>query len=172
MIEENMKHRIKSAVISVLYWLCWVSGSTALATPAVGLKADDPHYSDAGFFDIHVCNWPNCPQFYKPLFSTTRFDDIKEIEVLYPDGRLLSKMDLARYRLVDKSGKPLKKVFLADEIVPVSAPSDWYSARITMKDGKNIPRAISFLSKPCPSPPTSIRQPTPKTFPCPWIFSF
>ncbi len=145
MTEEDMKHRIKSAVIFVLCWLCWVSGSTALATQAVDPKADDPHYSDAGFFDIHVCNWPNRPLFYKPLFSTTRFDDIKEIEVLYPDGRLLIKMDLTRYRLVEKPGKPLKKVFLGAENVPAKAPSDWYSARITMKDGKKY-SARDFVS--------------------------
>ena len=28
----------------------------------------DKHYSKAGFFDIHVCNWPNQPLFFMALF--------------------------------------------------------------------------------------------------------
>jgi hypothetical protein len=34
---------------------------------------EDPHRNEMGFFDIHVCNWPERPQFLKVLFSTTRF---------------------------------------------------------------------------------------------------
>ena len=36
----------------------------------------DTHHNDAGFFDIHVCNWPGRPPFFMPLFSMARFNKV------------------------------------------------------------------------------------------------
>ena len=116
--------------------LCWACSFTAYADQVIDPKGDDPHYSDAGVFDIHVCNWPNRPLFFMSLFSTTRFSEIETIEVLKPDGKLLSKMDLSKFRLVIKDGQPEKRVFIIQTDVPAKASNDWYSTRITMKDGK------------------------------------
>ena len=76
--------------------LCCAS-LTARADDLIAPRADDPHHTEVGFFDIHICNWPGRPLFYMSLFSTTRYSDIKEIEVFYPDGRPLSRMNLAKY---------------------------------------------------------------------------
>ncbi|MCM2289473.1 MAG: hypothetical protein NDI67_10635, partial [Sulfuritalea sp.] len=67
--------------------------SSSLAAPAA-----DPHQTDVGFFDIHVCNWPDQPLFLMALFSTRQFKDIARIDLVAPDGSQLGPMDLSRYR--------------------------------------------------------------------------
>ena len=101
-------------------------------------KAADPHYTAAGFFDIHVCNWPDRPLFYMALFSTTHFDELSEVEVDDPDGRALGKLELTKYHLVLDKGKPEKRVFISQLPIPTDARDGWYQARITLKDGKTI----------------------------------
>ena len=66
---------------TMLLALCLHITDTALAA-----KPGDGHYNMAGFFDIHVCNWPERPVFFMPLFSTAGYKDIEKIEVLYPDN--------------------------------------------------------------------------------------
>lgn len=43
----------------------------------------DQLYTPAGFFDTHVCNWPEKPRFLMALFSTPRFDEIAKIACLH-----------------------------------------------------------------------------------------
>ena len=126
--------------------VCLATRADDLVAPG----ADDPHHTEAGFFDVHVCNWPGRPLFYMSLFSTSQFDKIKEIEVFYPDGRVLSKMDLAKYRLVARRGMPEKRVYIAESGVPQSAPDGWYSARITMHDGKKYAARDYVMVKSLP----------------------
>ncbi|MCG6872038.1 MAG: hypothetical protein LJE84_07075 [Gammaproteobacteria bacterium] len=102
---------------------------------ALVLKAD-PHRNEVGFFDIHVCNWPDRPPFFYSLFSTTKFADVSDIAVHYPDGRLLTHLRLDRYRLVQRKGKPEKRVFMLQTQLPAEAPDGWYTARVTTRDGK------------------------------------
>jgi len=125
----------KFAAMAVLGWACSFIAYT-YADTIIEPKGDDPHYNDVGFFDIHVCNWPNRPLFFMSLFSTTRFSEIEAIEVLMPDGKLLSKLDLSKFRLVIKEGKPEKRVFISQTDVPKNSPNGWYSTHITLKDGK------------------------------------
>jgi len=125
----------KFAAMAVLGWACSFT-AYSYADPVIEPIGDDPHHTAVGFFDIHVCNWPGRPLFFMSLFSTTRFSEIEAIEVLMPDGKLLSKMDLSKFRLVIKEGKPEKRVFINQTDVPAKAPNDWYSTRITLKDGK------------------------------------
>lgn len=46
---------------------------------------DDPHYTPTGFFDVHVCNWPEKPRFLMALFSTQYFDEVAKVPVFAPD---------------------------------------------------------------------------------------
>lgn len=101
------------------------------ATP----PADDPHYTPAGFFDIHVCNWPDQPLFLMALLSTTQFRDIARIDIVAPDGTSLGPMDLNRYRSAGGSGAEEKRVLITHYPIPEAKPDGWYRARITMKNG-------------------------------------
>jgi hypothetical protein len=74
---------IKAALMLALAWL-------PAATTAGQKNPQDRHYNGIGFFDIHVCNWPERALFFMPLFSTPRFDEIETIEVSYPNGRRLT----------------------------------------------------------------------------------
>ena len=97
--------------------------------------ADDPHYTPAGFFDVHVCNWPDRNLFFMPLFSTTRYSEIKSIEVQRPDGTTLTNLDLAKFKTLKPKDKPEKHVFLSQLDVPGDAKDGWYSATISLVDG-------------------------------------
>lgn len=96
----------------------------------------DLHYTEAGFFDIHVCNWPNRPLFFMALFSTEHFKQIKRIEVYQPDGQFLTELDLERYRILKPKNKPEKRVFIKQVDVPAEAGDGIYSARISLQNGK------------------------------------
>jgi hypothetical protein len=111
------------------------SGGRAAPEPAAE-KAGDPHYSDAGFFDIHVCNWPGRSLFFMSLFSTTRFSEVKQIDVFTPAGELLVELDLNHYRSIRREKKPDKRVFIRQVDVPPAATDGWYSARITLTDNE------------------------------------
>jgi hypothetical protein len=112
-----------------------------LATPVRLLAADnnpDPHYTRAGFFDIHVCNWPKQPLFFLALFSTRQFNDIASVEIAMPDGTSLGQLRLDKYRIVMQKGKTEKRVFLRQIDVPKDATDGWYRARITLNNGEVI----------------------------------
>lgn len=107
--------------------------SVASAAPAI-----DPHYNELGFFDIHVCNWPNRPLFFMALFSTTHFKEVRKVEVRDPEGRLIGNLDLAKYSLVKVEGKPEKRVFISHLDIPPNAPNGWYEARVSLNAGKTL----------------------------------
>lgn len=96
----------------------------------------DPHRNDLGFFDLHICNWPERPSFIKALFSTIRFQEIGDMAVLTPDGKTLASMDPQRYMLIQAKGKPEKRVFMVDVDVPAQVQEGWYAIRVKGKDGK------------------------------------
>lgn len=107
----------------------------------------DPHRNEAGFFDIHVCNWPDRELFFMSLFSTPRYDEIEQVEVFFPNGSLLTEINLDNYRTIQRKGKPDKRVFLNEVDVPPGSPDGWYSTRVTLKDGKrHIARDYVILS--------------------------
>jgi hypothetical protein len=99
-------------------------------------RGPDPHYTEAGFFDMHVCNWPDRPVFFMFVFSTTRLDAIERVTVFYPDGTALSELDLSRYRVLTAPGKPEKRVVINQEPLPAQAPNGWYAAHIALKNGR------------------------------------
>ena len=97
----------------------------------------DPHRNELGFFDVHVCNWPDRPLFFKTLFSSTRFDEIRKMEIYLPDGGKLGELSLDDFMPIKKKGKPEKRVFLNDINVPGrGAGTGWYDIKVTTSDGK------------------------------------
>lgn len=90
--------------------------SIAQSTP----PSPDPHYNEAGFFDIHVCHWPDRPLFFMALFSTTRFKDVREVAVSDSAGRQLGKPDLSKSNVVQAKDKPEKRVFISHLVYPAA----------------------------------------------------
>jgi hypothetical protein len=133
-------------------WLLLGVICQAWAQIGAGGVAGSPHHTGAGFFDIHVCNWPDRPVFFMALFSTTRFDEIAEIEVFDPGNRSMGKLDLTRYRLTRSPGNPEKRVFIANIAVPQAPADGWYSALVTMRSGERFNTrdyvAIGSLARP------------------------
>lgn len=99
------------------------------------LFTQDPHRNDMGFFDLHLCNWPERPAFFKALFSTQQFAQVAKMEVLAPDGHSVGELSLDNFRSVHPAGKPEKRVFLNDLVVPSGSKDGWYSIRVTDKAG-------------------------------------
>jgi hypothetical protein len=106
--------------------------------PGMAYAADstDPHYGPAGFFDIHVCNWPGRPLFFMPLFSTARYAEVKSVRIFTPADELLTELDLQRYRTITRDKKPDKRVFIQQLDVPAGAMNGWYTARTTLANGE------------------------------------
>lgn len=110
----------------------------AKASQPIESSGADKHYTDAGFFDIHLCNWPTQGVFYLALFSTEIFDEIERIEVFYPDDQKLGDLDLARFRLIvadPAKGQREKRVFMANFPKRDDGPDGWFHALVTRKDG-------------------------------------
>jgi len=121
--------------MKALRWLC-VPFIISLYVGNVHAENEgDPHYTPAGFFDIHVCNWPDEPRFLMALFSTPRFDEVAKVAVYAPDGRYIADLDLSRFRsFKSPSGQP-KRAFIAHLKLPSPVVDGWYRAEITLKDG-------------------------------------
>jgi hypothetical protein len=126
------RHRL-FAGLPLAALLVWTPFSNAEPVPP---HANDPHRNDMGFFDIHVCHWPDKSPFFLTLFSTYKYNDIAGVGIYAPDGSPIGKLDLERYRIVIKKGKPEKHVFITYIDVPAGAPTGWYSSRVRMKDGR------------------------------------
>ena len=98
----------------------------------------DPHYSEAGFFDLHVCNWPERPPFLMAVFSTFKFNEVERLEIYRPDGILLGEIQLAQYRLIQLDGKPEKHAYISHLEIAGNVPEGWYTAIISMRDGSQV----------------------------------
>lgn len=95
----------------------------------------DMHYGDAGFFDIHVCNWPDRAPFYMALFSTFRFNEVRSIELMNASGDQFVSLDLTKYRVIKADKKPEKRVFINQVEQSGEFADGWFSAKITLTDG-------------------------------------
>lgn len=109
--------------------------SYAQADNSVVLDSD-PHKNKLGFFDIHICNWPERQQFFKILFSTEKYDDVVEMEVFDPTGRSLAVLQKNRFKKILRKNKPEKHVFIVDMDLPNSATAGWYSIKVKTTDGQ------------------------------------
>ncbi|MDQ1363912.1 MAG: hypothetical protein QG652_1774 [Pseudomonadota bacterium] len=111
-----------------------------LAAPAVQAGESpelnqDPHYSDMGFFDIHLCNWPDRVPFFKILFSSAQFQHIDSMTVYTPNKQLLASLDKSKFRVLQKENKPEKRVYMLDLDVPEQASTGWYSIDVKTAGG-------------------------------------
>ncbi len=132
---QTTNKKAKGNLYTVLLLACLLPCYGLYAGSTKDSRNSDPHYTDAGFFDIHVCNWPDRPTFFMALFSTVKFDAIKSIEIVTPEKQPLAQLDLSRYRTIEKKGAPEKRVFINQLAIPPGAGDGWYSARITLGDG-------------------------------------
>lgn len=135
---DPRRGRTASTTRRVLGIVCLLAGGGVPASASQTTHANDPHYIEAGFFDIHVCNWPERPLFFMPLFSTVHSDAVQRIEVLRPDEQPLVQLDLNRYRTIEEKGKPDKRVIINQVEIPPGVTDGWYSARITLTDGREF----------------------------------
>lgn len=97
----------------------------------------DPHYNEIGFFDVHLCNWPDRPQFFKILFSSEQFQKIESMTVYTPDKKILTSLDKSKFRILQRENKPEKRVFISDMDVPQQASTGWYSIDVKTRSGAN-----------------------------------
>lgn len=119
--------------------ICFLMATFSMPVTASNMEPvldADPHRNELGFFDLHLCNWPDRPRFFKSLFSSTRFNDIAKMEIFLPDGKLLGELSKDSYMKIARKGKPEKRVFLNDIDVPVEATTGWYDIRVTTLEGK------------------------------------
>ena len=96
----------------------------------------DPHYTAIGFFDIHICNWPERPYFFKILFSTEKFDEITEMEVFDPSGSSLAILDKSKFLRLHRKGKPEKRVYIVDLDLPDGVKTGWYTIKVKSIDDR------------------------------------
>ena len=126
---------------------------------AVQAYPQDSHYTEAGFFDIHVCNRQENPHFIMALFSSERFDDVAQVSVYTPDGTLLGNLNLDKFHAFkSKSGKD-KRAFIEYFGMPIRNADGWYRADILMKDGRRY-AARDFVVDAFMPMPTEL-QPAP-----------
>ncbi len=111
---------------------CLLSGSVCAG------HEDDPHYTPAGFFDMHVCNWPENPRFLLALFSTRHFDDVAKVSVFAPDGKLFGNLDVNRFRAFKSQSGEAMRAFITHFDLPDKAVDGWYRAEINLKNGSHF----------------------------------
>lgn len=109
------------------------------AAQTLGIENTDPHYTEVGFFDIHLCNWPDRPPFYMAVFSSTQYRNIVGVRVYFPDGKPLGELDMTRYQTVTTSGKPDKRIFITHLPLPDKTIDGWFRATVKTRDGREIP---------------------------------
>ena len=97
--------------------------NTATASP---VSKGDSHYNEVGFFDIHVCNWPNRPLFFMLIFSSYEYKNIKAINVYTPENTLLKKLSLDKFKLILKNNKPEKRAFINQVEIQNNYSNGWY----------------------------------------------
>ena len=120
------------------FWLCTLTAGGLLNGSLYAANEGDPHYTPAGFFDVHVCNWPDKPRFLMALFSTPRFDEVAKVEVFTPDGAHVGDLDTNRYRAFKTQSGQSKRAFIAHFALPDKVVDGWYRAVITLNDGSRM----------------------------------
>lgn len=102
---------------------------------SISEPSKDPHYSKVGFFDIHVCNWPERPLFFMALFSTYNYKNISSIQIYSSEDKLIGKLNLKKYRLLIDKNKKQKRVFIKQIDIATNDKSGWYYTKVNLKDG-------------------------------------
>lgn len=140
-MQENCNYHRGTGIQSMLWTLllvCLFHTGGIHASNVKETPAKDPHYTDAGFFDIHVCNWPDRPTFFMIVFSTVNPGAVESVLILDPEQQPVTQLDLSRYRTLEQKDKPDKRVFINQVDIPPGSTDGWYSARITLVDGSEF----------------------------------
>ena len=119
-------------------WFFMLAAGCLLSRPVLAANEGDPHYTPAGFFDIHVCNWPENPRFLMALFSTPRFDEVARVAVFAPGGSHVGDLDLTRFRSFKTPTGQAKRAFIAHFDLPEKAVDGWYRAEVSLKNGSRV----------------------------------
>jgi len=133
---ERKAEIVKDAIGIFLILFTSLTVTTIKAQESTPSHDGDTHYNDVGFFDIHLCNWPDRPLHIMALFSTTQFDNLGSVEIMLPNQKSVGLLDLHKFRLVQTKDKQEKHVFISRFDMPSDATDGWYTAKITMKNGK------------------------------------
>ncbi|MDH5216985.1 MAG: hypothetical protein OEX19_04775 [Gammaproteobacteria bacterium] len=121
-----------------LFLILFLTSLSSLAT-----SKKDPHYNDAGFFDIHICNWPDRPPFFLTLFSTYKYDEVEKITLSNPQGKPIANLNLEKFR-VTQTKKGEKRAFLNHIEIPQGSTDGWYEVETKFKNG-NIFKAKDYV---------------------------
>ena len=123
----------KSYTLALIIFMTLTSSIKAENTKEIN---NDPHYSEVGFFDIHICNWPNRTNYFKILFSTEKYHQVESMQVFKPENKLLINLDKKKFRTLKRKNKPDKRVFIVDYDISKTETTGWYYINIKTKDGK------------------------------------
>lgn len=137
--EVDLRTKCFSRQFSIrLLMSLWLLFSIAAIGQDVFTRGGDPHRNEIGFFDIHVCKWPDRPEFFFALFSSSRFDEISGVEIFRPDHRSLGELDIRHFRLAMPKDMPVKRVYMMQFPTEKTDTAGWYVAKITLKDGRRF----------------------------------
>lgn len=120
------------------FWPLMLAAGCLLSGTVYAGHEGDPHYTPTGFFDTHVCNWPENPRFLMALFSTPRFDEVAKVSVLAPDGKFIGDLDLTRFRAFKTQLGQAKRAFISHFELPEKVVDGWYRAEVSLKDGSRF----------------------------------
>jgi len=94
----------------------------------------DSHYNDVGFFDIHLCNWPDRAPFYLAVFSTRQFNDLKSVDLLNARGEQFASLDLSKYKVSHTNDKAEKRIYMSQIQRTANYVDGWFSAKISIAE--------------------------------------
>ena len=124
----------KPILVIFVILLCVLNASAQ----TLSVENTDPHYTEVGFFDIHVCNWPDRPPFYMALFSSTQYANIASVHIYRADGSSAGELNLNLFRFVHDPAKTDKRVFITQIPILKNVTDGWFTATIKMKDGREF----------------------------------
>jgi len=111
---------------------------TNISADDLAVRHQDPHYTKTGFFDLHVCNWPDRSPFFLAVFSTHFFGKLKGVNIYNTDGSLLDSFDKNRFRQIKQKGKAEKRAYIKHIQLSPKATNGWYRAVATLTDGTEV----------------------------------
>jgi len=120
------------------FWFFMLAAGCLMGGTVYAGNEGDPHYTRAGFFDTHVCNWPENPRFLMAVFSTPYWDEVAKVAVFAPDGTFVGDLDLTRFRAFKTESGQTKRAFIAHFDLPDKVVDGWYRAEVSLKDGSRF----------------------------------
>jgi hypothetical protein len=108
----------------------------AVSIAADDKHGDDPHYTESGFFDIHICNWPDRAPFYLTLYRTEQYKNIKSVIIKNAEGEIIGELNPEKYRERKNKNKLTERVLIAHIPVLDGSKDGWFVAEVLLKDGE------------------------------------